>query len=308
MTAKLAALHHVQLPRYRLRKTAKWLLSFRSNDLWGAATPKASQDLSPVTVVCISDTHNLQPPLPPGDHLVHAGDLTGWGTFDEIQAQLSWLSSQPHEYKIVIAGNHDLLFDEAFLANHPEHRDPRGRTRDDIDFGSVTYLQDERITLTFAKAKRALNVYGSPWTPQYGTSAFQYPRERNVWSNRVSSLTDVLVTHGPPAGFNGIKPSAGCVCLRQEVARVKPSPMVSGHVHVARGEQTVLFDAAQMLYDDIIDGTCGWEAISLLALAVLWCYVQLLVGHPVRSTRMINAAVLDGMKKDVALDAFVIDV
>ncbi|OQO10005.1 hypothetical protein B0A48_04360 [Cryoendolithus antarcticus] len=268
MTAKLAALHHVQLPRYRLRKTAKWLLSFRSNDLWGADTPKASQDLSPVTVVCISDTHNLQPPLPPGDLLVHAGDLTEWGTFDEIQAQLSWLSSQPHEHKIVIAGNHDLLFDEAFLAKHPEHRDPEGRQRDDLDFGSVTYLRDESETLSFANGKRVLNMYGSPWTPRCGTSAFQYPQGNDVWSNRVPSSTGILIMHGPPAGFNNIRPSAGCAFLRREVARVKPRLMIFGHIHVARGEQTVVFDAAQLLYDDIVDDARGWDAVPLLAFAV----------------------------------------
>nr|OQO27651.1 hypothetical protein B0A51_04419 [Rachicladosporium sp. CCFEE 5018] len=308
MTTKLAALHRVQLPRHRLRKTARWLLSFRANGLCSAGTPKASQDFQPVTVVCISDTHNLQPTLPPGDLLIHAGDLTEWGTFDEIQAQLSWLSSLPHEHKIVIVGNHDLLLDEDFVAKHPEHRDPMGRTRDDLEFGSVTYLQDESITLTFAKSKRILNVYGSPWTPRYGTSAFQYPREMDVWSHRVPSSTNILVTHGPPAGFNDINASAGCAFLREEVARVKPNLMIFGHIHVARGEQTVTFDAAQLLYDDIVEDTRGWEAMPLLALAVLWSYVRLLHGLKVQSTRMMNAAVVDGMKKDVALDAFVVEV
>nr|OQO23845.1 hypothetical protein B0A51_08244 [Rachicladosporium sp. CCFEE 5018] len=236
-----------------LRKAAKWLLSFRANGLWSAGTPKASQDFQPVTVVCISDTHNLQPTLPPGDLLIHAGDATT-----------------------------DLLLDEDIVAEHPEHRDPEGRTRNDLEFGSVTYIQDGSITLTFAKGKRVLNVYGSPWTPRYGTSAFQYPRETDVWSHRVPSSTNILVTHGPPAGFNDIKASAG-----------------------SRGEQTVTFDAAQLLYDDIVEDTRGWEAMPLLALAVLWSYVRLLFGLKVQSTRMMNAAVVDGMKKDVALDALV---
>ncbi|OQO06803.1 hypothetical protein B0A48_08591 [Cryoendolithus antarcticus] len=285
MTTKLAALHHVQLPRHRLRKTAKWLLSFRANGLWSAGTPKASQDFQPVTVVCISDMHNLQPTLPPGDLLIHAGDLTEWGTFDEIRAQLSWLTSLPHEHRIVTAGNYDLLLDEDIMAEHPEHRDPEGRNRNDLEFGSVTYIQDGSITLTFAKGKRVLNVYGSPWTPRYGTSAFQYPRETDVWSHRVPSSTNILVTHGPPAGFNDIKASAG-----------------------SRGEQTVTFDAAQLLYDDIVEDTRRWEAMPLLALAVLWSYVRLLHGLKVQSTRMMNAAVVDGMKNGVAPDALVVEV
>lgn len=62
----------------------------------------------PIRIVCVSDTHNLQPELPDGDILLHAGDLTVHGTFDEIQAQLTWLDGQSHRFKIVIAGNdHD---------------------------------------------------------------------------------------------------------------------------------------------------------------------------------------------------------
>lgn len=128
-----------------------------------------------------------------------------------------------------------------------------------------------------------------------------------MWSNRVPSSTDILITHGPPARFNDIRPSAGCIYLRAEVARVKPELMVFGHIHVARGEQTVMFDRAEILHDDIVDGSRGWEALPFMAIAVVWSRIRRLLGHPVKSTRMINAAVVDGMKKDVALDAFVVD-
>lgn len=57
-----------------------------------------------ITVVCISDTHNLQRDLPAGDILLHAGDLTQKGTFQELQDQINWLDKQPHRYKIVIGG------------------------------------------------------------------------------------------------------------------------------------------------------------------------------------------------------------
>ena len=38
-------------------------------------------------VICISDTHNSKPPLPDGEILLHAGDLSQYGLVDEIQAQ-----------------------------------------------------------------------------------------------------------------------------------------------------------------------------------------------------------------------------
>lgn len=69
-------------------------------------------NLPPIRVVYISDTHNVTSPLPPGDILIHAGNLTAHGTFDELQAQLQWLSAQLHTHKIVIAGNNDLILDK----------------------------------------------------------------------------------------------------------------------------------------------------------------------------------------------------
>ncbi|KAF2208582.1 hypothetical protein CERZMDRAFT_91571 [Cercospora zeae-maydis SCOH1-5] len=295
----------VKLPRWRLRKTAAVFFQFRSSTAQAQVNPVKQL---PVRVICISDTHNLRPQLPPGDLLLHAGDLTEWGTFDEIQAQLNWLSSQPHQHKILIAGNHDLLLDDDFLDRYPEHRDPHGRTKRDLDFGSVTYLQDESITLPFHEEKKLLAVYGSPWTPRYGTSAFQYPREEDVWAMRIPTSTDILVTHGPPAGFRDIKPSAGCGYLYDEVARVKPRLMVFGHIHNARGDEIVTFDLAQRLYRDIVEGSRGWHAIPMLALAVLWSRIRQVLRCPAPSTKMINAAVVDDMKKDAALDAFVIEV
>ena len=58
---------------------------------------------SSITVVAISDTHNQNPMLPDGNFLLHAGNLTRRGTFDELQDQIDWLDSQSHPLKIVIA-------------------------------------------------------------------------------------------------------------------------------------------------------------------------------------------------------------
>lgn len=66
---------------------------------------------NPISVVCVSDTHNSQPVLPDGDILIHAGDMTQSGSFKELQVTLDWLNAQPHPHKIVIAGNHDKLLD-----------------------------------------------------------------------------------------------------------------------------------------------------------------------------------------------------
>ncbi|TCD65919.1 hypothetical protein EIP91_001987, partial [Steccherinum ochraceum] len=152
----------------------------------------------PIRLVCISDTHNThhaQPPLPDGDVLIHAGDLTQSGSASELDDALTWLAAHPHPHKVFIAGNHDRA-----LAAAPE--DVR------IQAG-LTYLEDTDVELTVRG--RTLRIYGSPHTPRHGSWPFQYPRVRPasyddlsisgeahaVWS-RIPPTTDVLVTHGPP--------------------------------------------------------------------------------------------------------------
>lgn len=67
-----------------------------------------SPSTSAIRLVCISDTHTHKPAsLPPGDVLIHAGDLTNDGSVAEIQDQVDWLSSLPYKHKLVICGNHD---------------------------------------------------------------------------------------------------------------------------------------------------------------------------------------------------------
>lgn len=56
-------------------------------------------------IVCISDTHNQTPKLPPGDVLIHAGDLTNQGSYSELKKTVEWLERADFEAKIVIAGN-----------------------------------------------------------------------------------------------------------------------------------------------------------------------------------------------------------
>lgn len=64
-------------------------------------------------IVLISDTHvqhrGLE--LPEGDCIVHAGDLTGRGQLNQVYDFLNWYNKLPFEFKIFIAGNHDMSFD-----------------------------------------------------------------------------------------------------------------------------------------------------------------------------------------------------
>src|SRR3954466_4316023 len=73
-----------------------------------------------------------------GDILVHTGDFSSHGQFDDTVAFLRWFSAQPHAHKVLVAGNHDWLTE----------KDPGVFARLLGDFvPSVTYLQDSGATV-----------------------------------------------------------------------------------------------------------------------------------------------------------------
>lgn len=64
-----------------------------------------------VRIVCVSDTHNSSPldgqfKVPPGDVLIHAGDMTNQGSHSELTKAVEWIGKCEHEVKIVIAGTY----------------------------------------------------------------------------------------------------------------------------------------------------------------------------------------------------------
>ncbi|MCE9584539.1 MAG: metallophosphatase domain-containing protein [Planctomycetes bacterium] len=182
----------------------------------------------PTRIVCISDTHNHHSAvrLPPGDVLVHAGDVSGMGRPHEIESFSAWLGAQPFAHKVVIAGNHDWLFE----------RDP-AQAREILSKGcpGVVYLQDSGVEI------RGLKFWGSPWQPEFCGWAFNIVRREDLakkWA-LIPADTDVLLTHGPPRGILDRTMSGdevGCDALAAEVgSRVRPRLHVFGHIHEAYG-------------------------------------------------------------------------
>jgi len=178
-------------------------------------------------IVCLSDTHDLHHKLtvPDGDLLLHAGDATMMGTVAQIAAFDSWLATLPHPHKVVIAGNHDWLFE----------RDPtlaRSLLR------HATYLEDAQATVA------GLLIWGSPWQPWFYDWAFNLQRGPEIaakWA-KIPSGIDVLMTHGPPAGIldrTSRGDAVGCEDLLRELGRIAPRLHVFGHIHEAYGEVEV---------------------------------------------------------------------
>lgn len=177
-------------------------------------------------LVLISDTHERHNKLivPDGDVLIHAGDLTYRGDFYAVLEATQWLRSLPHKHKIVIAGNHDFLFE-----NSPQ------KARDLMD--GIHYLENEAIVIDGVK------FYGSPVQPRFFDWAFNVDRGEAIkkYWNKIPDDTDVLITHGPPIQI--LDQSAphknsehlGCADLLDAVLRIQPRVHVFGHIHGGYG-------------------------------------------------------------------------
>ena len=210
-------------------KTLVRLLDFVFNLL----RPKPQLPPSPIRVICISDTHCLKTSdIPDGDLLIHAGDLTNLGSAEEIQPQINWINSLPHEQKVVIAGNHDRHLDPRSRATLPaEHRNAV------LNWKSIHYLQHNTATLKFRNG-RELKIYGAPQTPtdERDDHAFRYITGSDAWSDTVPADVDILVTHCPPKYHLDLPVALGCDNLLKEVWKVQPSLHVFGHVHSGKTE------------------------------------------------------------------------
>ena len=182
----------------------------------------------------ISDTHtrHREMQLPGGDVLVHCGDFMNAGhVAHDISDFASWMVSQDYKHFILVAGNHDRLFQE-----YPE---VALELLDLYGDQKINYLQDSSVTIEGTK------FYGSPWTPYFCNWAFQLYGDdaaAEKWEE-IPMDTDVLITHGPAFGYLdsitqvSAKPQGnlGCQPLRERIEVVKPKIHACGHIHSGQG-------------------------------------------------------------------------
>ena len=194
-----------------------------------------------VRLVCISDTHSLHrriPEVPDGDILIHAGDCLGAGTLSDVEELNDWLGTLRHQHKIVIAGNHDWVFQEA-----PE------LAREALS--NATYLEDAGVEI------EGFRFWGSPWTPTFLDWAFMLDRGQPLYDRwkLIPDDTNVLITHGPPRGIGDLVAmgfqcrNVGCQDLLHRVDQLSSlKAHIFGHIHEGYGEyrrgQTRLINAS----------------------------------------------------------------
>lgn len=172
-------------------------------------------------IVFLSDTHcqlsKVQ--IPKGDLLIHSGDLTYSGTIQEIQTELDIIAKLDFEEKIIVAGNHDWLF----------QKQP-GLAQQMCKDRGIIYLEDSSFEFD------GLKIYGSPWQPFFCNWAFNLFRGdelKKKW-DLIPNDTKILVTHSPVYGILDstiLGERVGCEELYKRVMEVQPLIHSSGHIH-----------------------------------------------------------------------------
>ena len=107
-------------------------------------------------------------PIPDGDVLLHCGDMTNVGKGKEITSVNNWIGKQMHQYKVGIAGNHDVgldidCYDELWNKFHSKKEDPVENRK---LLTNIKMLYSESIEVMGVK------IWGSPFSPEFCGWAF----------------------------------------------------------------------------------------------------------------------------------------
>jgi predicted phosphodiesterase len=177
-----------------------------------------------VSITHISDTHEQHDALSlaPGDILVCTGDITYHGEPFQIQRFGVWMAEQPFKHKVLVAGNHDLLFEK------------NKAKAIELLPSSIIYLQNSSVEL------EGLHIHGAPHQPWFYDWAFNVNRGRDiqVYWDMIPDETNVLLTHGPPAGIGDMTPrgeAVGCANLADTIDQRLKNLMFHGFGHIHHG-------------------------------------------------------------------------
>lgn len=159
------------------------------------------------------------------DMILHAGDVSIRGKEHEIEDFFKWYSALPYKYKVMIAGNHDFLFEDdkekiqELLKKYPD----------------IIYVEDSMVEI------EGLKIWGSPIQPWFHNWAFNRNRGEEIkkYWDIIQDDIDILVTHGPPYDILDMTMyggAVGCVDLMNRVKELKNLKLhVFGHIHEAAG-------------------------------------------------------------------------
>ncbi len=173
-------------------------------------------------IAALSDTHGLHFKLPVADVLIHAGDMTNWGTWTETAA-IGRMLGERYAAVLLVPGNHDDAF-EAF---------PKIEL---FPFAPTTHLLMDEVW-----EHEGLVFYGSPWTPVFegvNPDCMAFMASEETLRRRFEQMPmeiDVLITHGPPHGI--LDCNCGSIALREAIEKRRIRKHLFGHIHECGGKR-----------------------------------------------------------------------
>ena len=201
-------------------------------------------------LVVISDTHMLHERvvIPPGDVLIHCGDITNRGKLAELETFSQWWNALPHPNKLIVPGNHDYCFDHHYGW--------------ETSIKAKVMLSGSKVLIDQPEIIGEWLFYGSPWVLPMSDWAFmkdervlkQIYNKIPKWDSKI-----ILITHGPPFMIldqGSHNEHLGSKSLRDAVFALEPSHHLFGHVHESYGIfkdprfRTKFVNSAQWNYTD----------------------------------------------------------
>lgn len=163
--------------------------------------------------------------MPQTDMIIHAGDFTYHGEFDEVKTFLKWYGEQKAKYKLLICGNHEVEIS----------KQPFQLIQQMCENEGIQILNNSHTII------QGLTIFGSPNSNKFGHGwAYNSTEEelRDIY-NCILPDTDIVVTHGPAwkrkdkvlRGEN-----VGSLALAQRLYELPNLKLhVTGHIHEDRG-------------------------------------------------------------------------
>ncbi|MDD3371012.1 MAG: metallophosphatase domain-containing protein [Alphaproteobacteria bacterium] len=181
-------------------------------------------------IAVISDTHAQWSKLkvPECDLLISTGDYSGYqGNEGEFRFFHKWLNKQPAKHIVSCQGNHEVWVQN----NLDKAREIAAEVAPRVHFMVEGGLEIEGI-----------KIWCSPVTPMFYNWAWNVNPGAAIQAywKLIPDDTEILVTHGPPAGIlDTCEPDGiplGCPSLRERIRELNHLKLhVFGHIHSSSG-------------------------------------------------------------------------
>jgi Icc-related predicted phosphoesterase len=202
-------------------------------------------------IAMVSDIHGRWSKIkvPEVDVLISCGDYSFRGEERMVRDFHAWMYQQPAKHRISVQGNHEVQVEQNFWYSKQiaEKACPGVHFIDQGDFEID-----------------GIKFYGSAITPWFLDWAWNKRRGEEIqrYWDIIPDDTQVLITHGPPAGIldaiynvdGSVKDRFGCQDLMNRIGELKDLKLhCFGHIHGSSGE--AYFNGVKYINASICDET-----------------------------------------------------